>query len=525
MTTRGAATTSHLVFAAIVLLIVATMAVASSTSESASQAPATTPATAPTSFASTVAQSGLQLRIKVNATSIQQGGVVAAQIDLINMLSTNVTLGANFAANPNLAAWNKDNSVCDGSSVDHIFDYAVYQGHITAANISAAGLPLLLQPPDSGTSCINYLHPEDYVTTVEFPANSDVATLSANASESSVFKPTQVKMLTDASTEACAPTPDSVTGYSIDENGTYLGYSGKSFGLGCSPGSVLYGYWPIRTMGVCPSAPGQVAIDICIGGLNYVFQPFPAGSYTIVAEDMWNDSAYAYFHATPEPSPVDVISATCTVSDDICGPALNFAIKNIGNMTITSLSASFESATPFTFEVNESSPIFPFQTLHENAAPAGVAFDEGATYALAISGTLVNGSEFSQFSYVEHVLISAILGEPVGVNSVTGPIPSNYPDLFYVSVSLRNIGETPITSLNAYLPTTLGTATRTIPYSLAFDVSSSSPLLPGQNIQDNQTLIEGPINTNQEYPLTIYGSLPSGLEFSYTMMIQIAASG
>jgi hypothetical protein len=191
----------------------------------------------------------------------------------------------------------------------------------------------LLQPPAAG-SCFNYVQPEDYVKTVDFLPYSDVATLLANASERGVFKATQVKMLTSATTEACAPTAGSGS-YSNVENGTRLSYSGQEFGLGCRPGSVLYGYWPVRTTQECPAAPGRVALDICAEGLNDVFQPFPAGSYTILAEDMWNQTAYAYFRASPTPSPIDVLSVTGPMPPyNPGGPVVTFALKNVGNMTI-----------------------------------------------------------------------------------------------------------------------------------------------------------------------------------------------
>src|SRR5208282_4700644 len=177
---------SHVIFVAIMVAMVAAMGIVSASIGPAIQAPSSPS----TSFSSQASSTGLQLRMRLNASTIPQGGIVSAQIDLVNTLSTSVSLDANFSANPNLAAWNGDNSECGGSSVDHVFDYALYRGHVTAANISQAGLPLLLHPPEPEL-CLTYVHPEDYVKQVEFPPYSDVATLSANASESDVFPTTQ----------------------------------------------------------------------------------------------------------------------------------------------------------------------------------------------------------------------------------------------------------------------------------------------------------------------------------------------
>ncbi len=400
VTGRSAAVNSHILFVAIIVSMVALMGVVSITSEPGNQ----TQVNSSTTFISAVSPMGLQLRVDLNATTIPQGGVVAAQIDLVNTLPTTVSLAANFSANPNLAVWNGDNSECDFSSVDHIFDYALFQGHLTAANVSEAGLPLLLWPPEPSL-CPNYVHPANYVKTIELPPYSDVATLLANTSESGVFKPAQVKMLTSAATEACAPTAGSGS-YSNVENGTRLSYSGKEFGLGCHPGSMLYGYWPIRTTQVCPAAPTQVAVDICAEGLNDVFQPFPAGSYTILAEDIWNQAAYAYFDASPTPSPVDVLSVTGPIPPyNPGGPVVAFAFKNVGNMTITSLSATFptipaDSPGPHStnFNVSTSSPLFPAQTVHFTTTLIGAGFASGVTYPLVLNGTLVSAAQFTTFS-------------------------------------------------------------------------------------------------------------------------------
>src|SRR2546421_11606059 len=109
---QGAGPSSRLLFVAIIVVTVAVMGIVSITSEPSIQAPTNLSET----FKSSVSSTGLQLRIEVNATTISQGGIVAAQIDLVNTLATGLSLDANFSANPDLAAWNGYNSACGVSS-------------------------------------------------------------------------------------------------------------------------------------------------------------------------------------------------------------------------------------------------------------------------------------------------------------------------------------------------------------------------------------------------------------------------
>ncbi len=112
----------------------------------------------------------------------------------------------------------------------------------------------------------------------------------------------------------------------------------------------------------------------------------------------------------------------------------------------------------------------------------------------------------------------------VGVVSVTGPIPPYNPGGPVVGITLKNIGETSITSLNAtlaFVPPPNIPGGIPVPYSFVFNVSSSCPLLPGQSIQETQTLIGAGFGSGTEYPLTINGALTNGTQFSYTEQVQI----
>ncbi len=113
--------------------------------------------------------------------------------------------------------------------------------------------------------------------------------------------------------------------------------------------------------------------------------------------------------------------------------------------------------------------------------------------------------------------------EPVQVISVAGPNPPFNPGGPVVSVTLRNIGQSPITSLNASLPSYPGGPT--VPYSFAFDVNSSSPLESGQTAQATRTMIGFGFSTGQEFPLTISGTLLNGKHFSFAVQVQITPPG
>ena len=108
---------------------------------------------------------------------------------------------------------------------------------------------------------------------------------------------------------------------------------------------------------------------------------------------------------------------------------------------------------------------------------------------------------------------------PVEVISVTGPVPPYPIGDFEVVILLMNVGVTPITSLNATLgwvppPGTPGGAN--VQYSFVLNVSSSSPLLPGQSIHTTNAFVGPDLEGGLHYPLLIRGALSDGTQFSYT---------
>ncbi|MGA2198980.1 MAG: hypothetical protein ABSG45_03485 [Nitrososphaerales archaeon] len=107
----------------------------------------------------------------------------------------------------------------------------------------------------------------------------------------------------------------------------------------------------------------------------------------------------------------------------------------------------------------------------------------------------------------------------VEVIAFTGPVPPYPIGEFEVSISLINVGDTPITSLNAVLswippPGTSGGAA--VQYSFDLNVSSLSPLLPSQIIQKTSAFMGPDLEGGLHYPLTISGTLKDGTQFSFT---------
>jgi len=149
----------------------------------------------------------------------------------------------------------------------------------------------------------------------------------------------------------------------------------------------------------------------------------------------------------------------------------------------------------------------------------GFLIQAGATYSVILLATYPGFTTSSATATV----VATMSGSPVEVVSVTGPVPPYNPGGPVVSVALKNVGDISITSLNATLPSVPGGSS--VPYSFVFNVSSSSPLLPGQSIQETRMLIGASIDSSLEYPLQVSGTLVNGTQFSYTVKVQVVPPG
>ena len=276
-------------FVVIVVIVVSGLAFVSSMNGSKSTEGSVSQAT----FYSGVSSQGLQLRIRLNASEVPPGGGLQAHIFLVNTLSESVTLHPDFGANPNIDSWNWDDYLCGMSPVEHAFGFALLQGHYTAANLSQAGAPLTLAPPVA-IPCPNFAYGESYIQNVEFAPNSDVATFSANASSSADFKPQTIRMQLNATTGYCTESPYQYT-ETQTVGGTTMVTSGTEYSLSCGSNGVdsLTGYW--SPYGSCAYPAGKGANGTAQGLYGSCFHQFAPGTYTVVAEDLWDQTAFAYF--------------------------------------------------------------------------------------------------------------------------------------------------------------------------------------------------------------------------------------
>jgi len=212
-------------------------------------------------YSSPVSSSGLQLQITLNSTSVRYGGALAAKVTLLNTLTSNITLKPRYS--PKLSNWEANDFLC-GNSPDWgekwaLDGFAVFSGHFTAANLSSVGSQLVLAPPVA-IGCISSPNPNTVIMLPE----SDTAVAQYNLSS----LPAEVRQtLINASTLSCAP------------NGHGATMCGDLYGA-------LFGYWDASTP--------MMGIQDANTSSPY-FHPFLPGQYTLVAEDQWNLTSFAYF--------------------------------------------------------------------------------------------------------------------------------------------------------------------------------------------------------------------------------------
>jgi hypothetical protein len=221
-------------------------------------------------FASTsTSATSLQLQVRLNATTIRSGHAVSAQITIVNPLSQNVSVVPDYQADGSILSWNSYDFLCGGLSASNptwsLAGYALFKGHYTSANLSAAGAPLSLEPPLL-IECVSEPVPSSIVF---YPNGSSIA---------AYFEPGQNGI----------PYPPVVMGHAA-MNATTEAYVYESGYYGYGPGA-LFGYW------VGP--PGGV-----FGGQNATitspnFHYFSPGEYTLAVEDMWGQVVYSYFEVT-----------------------------------------------------------------------------------------------------------------------------------------------------------------------------------------------------------------------------------
>jgi hypothetical protein len=224
-------------------------------------------------FSSGVSPDGLQLRMVLNSTSIQSHGALSAQIEVVNTLNHNVSISMPSynqtitGLGQTMESLNLYDFTCGQNPSDFLADFALFQGHITAANLSSAGTPLRLatvfEPPCPvfyvGEAPATFL-PNSFQVIATYGAVNESQSAAVNAT---VF----------ATTFYCT--------------GSGLLGGGGEIDCGVTPG--LVGYWNASI----PIQNGQLGLNS--PALVY----FPPGEYTIVACDAFNQYLYATFVVQP----------------------------------------------------------------------------------------------------------------------------------------------------------------------------------------------------------------------------------
>jgi hypothetical protein len=211
----------------------------------------------PTAYYSGVSSDGLQLTVKLNSSVMQPKGALEVHILVMNTLNNDVSLPV--VANRNISASNQFDSLCGNNPSWSLVGFALFNGHFSAGNITEAGSPLLLAPPNTNAACPG----QGNLNSTTFSPNSDKTKSIVPTGDGQVFTlsfPAEV----NASTTYCTPV---VGGMST-----------------CGVGSSLLGYW---NPALGPSNDSTLASKMLV--------PFPSGEYTIVATDDWNQFIYAYF--------------------------------------------------------------------------------------------------------------------------------------------------------------------------------------------------------------------------------------
>jgi hypothetical protein len=310
---------------------------------------------------STVSSSGLEFSVDLNATAIEPGRPLVANVTLFNTL--NESLSLSFAGAPanltaQIAAWNNYDFSCGiGGLASYVAGFALFKGHFSADNVSLAPDPLQLAKE------------------VQLCGGS----LIIAQNDSIVFMPDSEH----ASIPKADPFEDS-----INLNMT-TGDSG------------LYGYWN-RTSYICCAANANA---------RNLFRYLTPGEYTIAAEDYWGDRVFAYFQVIQSPNPSLAVSAQESPFSSEGHPIIGITLANFANVPITSLNATLRPVTSpsnstsyqFAFSVNSSDPLLPGQYVQDVKTLQGDLFDIAVNYPLTISGVLASGETFTYTQEIQFV--------------------------------------------------------------------------------------------------------------------------
>lgn len=218
----------------------------------------TTSATVPELTYTSTDSLGLRLQVILNSTTVSTGGSEGAEVSVFNFADQSLSMVVNSSSS-SILSWNGYDYFCNGvdSPVHYVVGYALFEGHVTSGNVSSSS-PLLLAP-EVGVGCVLYSGPPDVAI---FPSDSGNATLSG---------------------------PDlPPVSEQISLNGTTLYCTGNASGGYCGLGDSISGWWNMTS--------NQFASAATLDSPYYT--PLQPGEYTLVAQDAFAQTVYAYFEVT-----------------------------------------------------------------------------------------------------------------------------------------------------------------------------------------------------------------------------------
>ena len=215
-----------------------------------------------TTYATTPA---LLLQVSLNTTELSQGHSLLASFSLSNPLPENVTFAPSYINYSMIQWWNTLDFICPSAgSLNSVWSFALYPGHVTPQNFSFANPPFTLAPPLTTLLCPL----TTMVTSLRFLPNSDTALVNWASPLHCPCLGLPVEFNTNATTSYC-------------------------YGSGCTD-APMFGYWNLTATSGITLAPQNATTS----SKYFVF--FPPGNYTLIVADAWGQTIYSYFQVVPK---------------------------------------------------------------------------------------------------------------------------------------------------------------------------------------------------------------------------------
>jgi hypothetical protein len=219
-------------------------------------------------------------------------------------------------------------------------------------------------------------------------------------------------MMVDATTGSCEASPYSAT-VTEGEDGTTTTSTGTQYSISCGSngGSSLYGYWTMPANGGYVTING-VSNSTATAGMSLIqsyFHQFAPGSYTIVAEDMWNQTVFAHFEViaavttgtTGASSAGSIFTVTFqqagTCSPTIYAPKWSVTLGNVTKSAQTNNTASNTAYAeplpppPIVFSVTNGVYQYSVSPSNDEFQPAsGTVTVNGANVVVVVAGPVTS---------------------------------------------------------------------------------------------------------------------------------------